>query len=143
VNFGKQSVSNIDLGPGEDPIKLNNEGVKYYNKGKYKTALNYFNRAISIAPQFDMARENRVFCIQMLREKHAQKLKQKAQKAIKTSKIRTRASYKPPVRKKSMDYRRQRYSEFDKYGQIPSSGKSNVRHHDYMNEFGWRQSRWR
>jgi hypothetical protein len=67
VTFGKRGVQNIKLKPSEDPYNLNNQGVKFYNEGKYKVALRYFEKALAVAPQFDIARENRRHCIKMIR----------------------------------------------------------------------------
>lgn len=69
VAFGNDGVSNIDIDKKEDPTKLNNLGIKYYNKGKYEEALEYFDKAISIAPQFTEASKNRVYCIKMINAK--------------------------------------------------------------------------
>ena len=89
VSFGNRGVSNIELGKKEDPVYLNNEGVKYYNQGKYKTALKFFNRASAVAPQFKMAKDNRLLCIKMMRYKEAVAREQKdsvTSAAIKTVK---------------------------------------------------------
>lgn len=69
VAFGNDGVSNIDIDKGEEPTKLNNLGIRYYNKGKYAKALEYFDKAISIAPQFTEASKNRVYCIKMVNAK--------------------------------------------------------------------------
>ena len=73
VTFSNDGVSNIDIKSHDDPINLNNKGVEYYNKGKYKLALKYFEKALDVAPQFDTARINREYCFKMLREKHRRK----------------------------------------------------------------------
>lgn len=69
VIFRNTGISNIVLSGREDPNKLNNTGVKYYNSGKYETALKYFDQALKVAPQFEIAKKNRKYCIQMLRLK--------------------------------------------------------------------------
>ena len=74
VIFRTSGISNIILSGKEDPNKLNNTGVKYYNKGDYRTALQYFDKAIKVAPQFDIAMKNRKYCIQMLRLKRESEL---------------------------------------------------------------------
>jgi tetratricopeptide (TPR) repeat protein len=142
VNFGKSNVSNIELSDKDDPVKLNNLGVDYYNAGKLKTALNYFNKALSVAPQFELASTNRLLTIQAMREKHEKELKarQKAEAQAlssytKTSKIRNIKS------KRSMDYKREKYSYLDNYGNIPRTNSPRDNNYNYINEFGWRQSR--
>ncbi len=66
IAFGNDGVSNIDIDKGEEPTKLNNTGIRYYNKGKYDAALKYFDKALAIAPSFNEARKNRVYCIKMI-----------------------------------------------------------------------------
>jgi tetratricopeptide (TPR) repeat protein len=67
VQFGNRGVTNIKISAAEDPYNLNNQGVKFYNEGKYKIALRYFEKALAVAPQFDIARDNRRHCIKMIR----------------------------------------------------------------------------
>lgn len=74
VEFRNSGLTNIILSGKEDPNKLNNTGVKYYNKGDYRNALTYFDRAIKVSPQFDIAKKNRKYCIQMLRLKRESEL---------------------------------------------------------------------
>jgi tetratricopeptide (TPR) repeat protein len=66
ISFGNDGVSNIDLDSKDKPAKLNRQGIQYYNKGKYDVALKYFDKALSIAPQFKEARNNRGYCIKMI-----------------------------------------------------------------------------
>ena len=67
VSFRKRGVQFGKLKPTEDPYNLNNQGVKFYNEGKYKTALRYFEKALAVTPQFKIARDNRRHCIKMIR----------------------------------------------------------------------------
>jgi tetratricopeptide (TPR) repeat protein len=73
--FGTDGVSNIDIEKNDEPARLNQQGIKYYNKGKYETALKYFDKALSIAPQFTEAGKNRIYCIKMINAQRERKHK--------------------------------------------------------------------
>ena len=123
VNFGNDGVSNIDIGAKEDPVKINNEGVKYYNKGKYKTALKYFNKALAVAPQFEMARTNRLYCIKMIRLQKEEM--HQRQKLVNTLSAKTKTAFKEPITGQLGDYDYNRYSQ--QYQFSPNSKKHKIK----------------
>ena len=151
VSFGDAGVSNIDLDRDERPIKLNNMGIKYYNKAKYKTALEYFNKALAVAPQFEEAQKNRLYAIQMMREQHSKKLAEADAKALakREALLQGRAYKSPPVSASAtstpsrsvevhpLDYRATRFNAFHDYGRIPHREQSSEKKSKYQDELGW------
>ena len=121
IKFRTGSISNIDIEKNEDPIVMNNLGVKYYNKGKYKIALNYFDKAIAIAPQFEDAKRNRVYCIQMMRQKKAESRAAYSSKNLNYDyKQAQQIPQKPAVEVHPLDYNATRFSAHHQFGRIPS-----------------------
>ena len=143
VNFGNDGVSNIDIGVKEDPIKINNEGVKYYNNGKYKTALRYFNKALAVAPQFEMARTNRLYCIKMIRQQEAEV--QQRRKLVTTSLAKTKTAFKEPVTVQPSDYGYNKYSQQDQYSPNPKKHGTKAIHtlYDYNHPPAMDYEKWR
>ena len=143
VTFSDDGVSNIDIRKAEDPIMLNNKGVEFYNQGKYKLALEYFNRALAVSPQFEMARRNRLYCTKMIRQRRTTVLEQRekefqrSRSAESKGKATTVYAYKTPVSSQKMDYSRSKYSDLDQYGRIPKKKKSKDDVGDYMDQLGW------
>jgi Tfp pilus assembly protein PilF len=120
---------------------LNNKGVEYYNNGKYKMALQYFNRALAVSPQFEMARRNRVYCTKMIRSRRATVLKQREAQFQRTAHMpnqqKTAYAYKTPVKSHNMDYSRKKYLDRDQYGRIQKKKKSKDDVGEYMDQLGW------
>jgi tetratricopeptide (TPR) repeat protein len=140
VTFSNDGVSNIDVQENEDPINLNNKGVEYYNKGKYKLAMHYFSKALDVAPQFDTARVNREYCFKMLREKRRKReqlLEQKRamQLGPKSSSV---SIFNLPIKKgsRSIDYNREKYHMVDHYGRIPSDRSSSEYYTELYSQSG-------
>ncbi len=133
MNFGPGEVSNIDIDKSEEPVKLNNIGIKHYNNGNYKVALAYFDKALAVAPQFDEAKKNRIFCIQMLRQKrrevHAKALSKEDASpwGFKPGTFVTEAK---PVEVRPLDYKATRFQTYHDYGKIPKKG-------NYDDQLGW------
>ena len=137
VTFGDKGVSNIQIGKKEDPVYLNNEGVKFYNKGKYKTALKFFNKAIAVAPRFEMARKNRIQCTKTIQEAREKYVEQQAQKKVSVSESlpQSRVISKGYDQSHNIDYSRQRFAELDQYGQIPKKKRpsnNNTKNLDWL-----------
>jgi tetratricopeptide (TPR) repeat protein len=135
VTFSNDGVSNIEFHVKEDPINLNNKGVEYYNKGKYKLAMHYFSKALDVAPQFDTARVNREYCFKMLREKRRKKeeyIKEKRAKRLgaKSSSVST---FNVSQSQRNIDYNREKYNMVNQYGRIPSN-TSNTTSSEYYTE---------
>jgi len=121
IRFREGGVANIDLDKNEDPVKLNNLGVKYYNKGKYKIALNYFDKALAVAPQFDDAKRNRIYCIQMLRQKKPEQSVPYSNKNYSYDYNRSQSiAKKEPVEVHPLDYNASRFSAHHQFGKIPT-----------------------
>lgn len=151
VSFGESGVSNIDLDKDERPIKLNNMGIKYYNKGKYKTSLEYFNKALAVAPQFEEAHKNRLYAIQMIHEQHSKKLAQADTEALakREALLQGRAYKAPPVPPRTtstptrpvevspLDYQANRFKAYHDYGRIPHREQSSAKKSKYQDELGW------
>lgn len=133
VKFRKGGMLGIELSKDEDPIKLNNIGIKYYNKGKYKTALNYFNKALSIAPGFEEAKKNRVYAIQMIRQNRAVEVAKRYQETTGARPWRS-TDTREAMEVRPLDYSATRFQEFHQYGRIPHKN-------DQQNQLGWGQGR--
>jgi tetratricopeptide (TPR) repeat protein len=145
VTFGNDGVSNIDISPKEDPVKLNNQGIKYYNKGKYKTALNYFNKALAIAPSFDIAKRNRVYCIKMLRNIHEKEKIRYAAGDISvdySSRLSQQTTPPPQAKQKPVTvYPMSQTSPAIQKTTQRRDKKFNYTQYDYMHQVGWDNQR--
>jgi tetratricopeptide (TPR) repeat protein len=119
--FRNGGISNIDLAKNEDPVKLNNMGVKYYNKGKYKIALTYFDKALAVAPRFEDAHKNRVYCIQMMRQRTEEQRKVKTARQIASDYYRPQEKTKKgAVEVQPLDNNATRFAEHHQFGKISS-----------------------
>src|SRR5574337_203921 len=55
----QDTVRATNLGPGQDAEKIYNSGISNYTNKNYSAALNDFNQAITMKPDFDLAYFNR------------------------------------------------------------------------------------
>jgi tetratricopeptide (TPR) repeat protein len=130
VKFRTGGLTNIDLDKNEDPIKLNNLGVQYYNKGKYKIALNYFDKTLAVAPQFKDAKQNRLYCIQMLRQRKDERRTAYSRKNMSMDyKKAQQISDQNAVEVHPLDYNATRFGAHHQYGRVQS--KKNYSSSDY------------
>jgi tetratricopeptide (TPR) repeat protein len=134
VKFRKGGMMGIDLAKDEDPIKMNNMGIKYYNKGRYKTAREYFNRALAVAPQFKEAKKNRLYAIQMMRQNREQELVRREKMPTKPYRSWRSTSSSSAVEVHPLDYRASRFTAYHQYGRIQHKD-------DRQNQMGWGRAR--
>jgi len=134
VKFREGGMLGIELSKDENPIKLNNIGIKYYNKGKYKSALNYFNKALSIAPGFEEAKKNRIYAIQMIRQNRAAEVAKRYKETTRGAMPWQSTDSREAIEVRPLDYSATRFSEFHQYGRIQHKD-------DHQNQLSWGQVR--
>ena len=137
VSFGKDGVSNIDFSEHEEPNNLNNKGIEYYNKGKYKIALKFFSKALLVAPQFNEARINREYCYQMIKAKKKLQDSQTKSKATKMKVSSSSYDFNHAKEVKPIDYTKEKYNQLDQYGRIIRKNENTKDSSYYGDELGW------